>query len=650
MTESDQNRYRSKWLMVSSLRRLLFFLAADVLIICFSLYLAFLVHFEFNLNIRYLELIREIVLFFVVLKLLALTIFRVYKITWRYVGISDLVNIFLALFIAELVLVILSLPTAVLPDLDIRGLSKRIFFVDGIVCIGLIAALRVSKRLFLEVIREKGPIRRGKNTLIVGAGNAGEMMLRDMVRHGYKDFYPIGFLDDDPNKVGAYIHGVKVLGMTAELEATIRIHTIQAVIIAIPTLNHKILRNLYNGAKKAKVEIVKIVPRIYDFSHPDINMKKLEDISIEDLVGRQAVSVDYQGIGALIRGKAVLITGAGGSIGSEIVNQICTFGPERVVLFDNDETELHNQGLKLQRLYPYLWCRLDFMTGDVRDKARLREVFAACRPQIVFHAAAYKHVPMMETNPKEAVKVNIFGTFSLAAAARDHGVETFVMISTDKAVRPTGVMGATKRMAEYICRAFNEELVTPMEAGVRKSKALDSRTKFVSVRFGNVLGSRGSVLPLFLEQLKHGGPLTVTHSEMKRYFMTIPEAVSLVLQASILGKGGEVFVLDMGEPVHIVDIAEELIRLHGMEPYKDIDIVFTGLRPGEKLFEEVLTAEEGTDASCHEKIFIARNDAKYSLSEIPDILKEFSAVIEDPSPESNERMKQLLRQYVKYYN
>jgi FlaA1/EpsC-like NDP-sugar epimerase len=248
---------------------------------------------------------------------------------------------------------------------------------------------------------------------------------------------------------------------------------------------------------------------------------------------------------------------------------------------------------------------------------------------------------MMESNPKEAAKVNIFGTFALAKTACAYGVETFVMISTDKAVRPTSVMGATKRMAEHICRAFNETC--------KISDSAPISTKFVSVRFGNVLGSRGSVLPLFLDQLKHGGPLTVTHSEMKRYFMTIPEAVSLVLQASILGEGGEVFVLDMGQPVHIVDIAEELIRLHGLEPYKDIDIEFTGLRPGEKLFEEILTAEEGTDSSRHEKVFIARNSAKYCLADIDDILAEFSAIIADPSPVSNDAVKMLLRKYVKHY-
>ena len=623
----------------SSFRRLIFFLLADILIITLSLYIALAVHSNFSSYIPYPGLIRAIVFYFIGLKIFSLAVFRVYKMSWRYVGISDLSNIFIALLIAELVLLAISLPNGLLPNLAISGLSKRIFFVDGVVSFGLIVALRVSKRLYLEVIQRKRSNNRGKNTLIIGAGNVGEMMLRDMVRNGYRDFYPIGFLDDDPTKEGTQIHGVSVLGAADRLEAMILKHKVQAVLIAIPSLNHKILRSLYDGAKKANVETIKIVPRIYDFSHPDVNMKTLEDISIEDLVGRQTVSVDHRGIGEFIRGKSLLITGAGGSIGSEIVAQICAFGPGKLILFDNDETELHNQGLKLQRLFPHLLERLVFATGDVRDEARLREVFKTCRPRIVFHAAAYKHVPMMEHNPKEAVKVNLFGTYALAGVARDHGVEKFVMISTDKAVRPTSVMGATKRMAEHICQAFNEI----------NGDGAPLSTRFMSVRFGNVLGSRGSVLPLFLEQLKYGGPLTVTDREMKRYFMTIPEAVSLVLQASILGNGGEVFVLDMGEPVHILDIAKELIRIHGLEPYKDIDIQFTGLRPGEKLFEEILTAEEGTDASRHEKIFIARNGVKYSLSEMPEILKEFSAVIDDPSPESDDRMKQLLRKYVKYY-
>jgi FlaA1/EpsC-like NDP-sugar epimerase len=632
----------------------LFFLLADIAIICASLYLSFLAHFEFDFDIAYLELVKKVVLYFVVLKLFTLTAFRIYKITWRYVGICDLTNIFLASLISELVLLALSLPTSFLPHLAITGLSKRIFFIDGGLTFSMIAALRVSKRLYLEVIPERRHLPRGKNTLIVGAGNAGEMMLRDMIRNSFKDFYPIGFLDDDLTKVGSFIHNVKVLGTTDQLGEMVPQRGVEAIIIAIPTLNHKVLRRLYDGAKKARVETIKIVPRIYDFTRPDINMKTLESIKIEDLMGRQSISVDYRGIRNFIRGKSVLVTGAGGSIGSEIAMQMCAFGPGQAILLDIDETELHNLDLKLRRLFPQLLEHIFYVTGDVRDKVRMREIFDAWRPEIVFHAAAYKHVPMMEYNPKEAVKVNIFGTYVLASAARNHNVERFIMISTDKAVCPTSVMGATKRMAEYICSALDDQINGDGELLSRKGKTAkrDSctcPTRFISVRFGNVLGSRGSVLPMFLEQLKYGGPLTVTHREVKRYFMTIPEAVSLVLQASILGEGGEVFVLDMGNPVKIIDIAEELIKIHGMEPYKDIDIQFTELRPGEKLFEEILTAEEGTHTSRHEKIFIAKNGVQYPLAELRAILNEFSEVIADPSLDSHHLVKLLLKKYVKTY-
>jgi FlaA1/EpsC-like NDP-sugar epimerase len=638
-------------LNVSSLKRVLFFILADTSVIWLSLYLSFLSQSNFNLGAGYFGYVNHVLLYFVVIKLLSLGAFRVYKLTWRFVGIADMANIFVAMMIAEMVLLVLSLPSSFLPNLAILGLPKRIFFTDGLLCLGLILTLRISKRVYLEVIRKGRPIHRGANTLIVGAGNVGEMVLRDIIRNGFNEFYPIGFLDDDPTKVGSYIHGVKVLGKTSLLPAIISQCRAQAVIIAIPELNHKTLRRLYDWAKKAEVKTIKIVPRIYACSLPDINMKSLESISIEDLVGRQSVSVDFKGIYDCIQGKSVLVTGAGGSIGSEIVIQICNCNPERVILFDIDETELHNLGLKLRRLYPQLGERLVYQTGDVRDEIRIREIFSAWHPQIVFHAAAYKHVPMMEHNPKEAVKVNMFGTFIVAAAAKNHSVEKFIMISTDKAVRPTSVMGATKRMAEFICNAFNNGTngALAKESAISGNGSGAHPTRFVSVRFGNVLGSRGSVLPMFLEQLRYGGPLTVTHKDMKRYFMTIPEAVSLVLQASILGDGGEVFVLDMGDPVKIIDIAKELIRIHGMEPYKDIDIQITEPRPGEKLFEEILTAEEGTEASRHEKIFIARNDVKYPLDKLQEVLKEFSAAIADPLSGSEDRIRGLLKKYVKYY-
>jgi FlaA1/EpsC-like NDP-sugar epimerase len=654
----------------SALSRFLFFLLADTLIISLSLYLSFLVHFDFNFQVPYAELLQEILFFFVILKISFLAFFRVYKITWRYVGVADLLNIVMAVVIAEMVLLIVSLPNEVF-HLPITGLAKRIFLVDGFFTLAFISTLRISKKLYMEVIREKGAVRKGKRTLIIGAGNTGDMLLRDMARNGFQSFYPMGLLDDDRMKVGTYVHGVKVLGMLEKLDAVIARYNVEVVLIAIPSLDHKTMRGLYDSAKKCKVGMIKVVPRIYDFDKPDINLKGLEDISIEDLIGRQVIKVDYQGIRDFIEGKTVLITGAGGSIGMEIVTQVCAFAPQRVVLFEIDETELHNLSLRLTRMFPLFSGEIVYVTGDVRDEERVCEIFMKYKPEIIFHAAAYKHVPMMEYNPREAAKVNIFGTLNIVRAAVTCGAETFVMISTDKAVRPTSVMGATKRMAEFICRAFGEkgakrEAIGDRQGAIGEGRATSEKkvdggwclvdgektggTSFMSVRFGNVLGSRGSVLPLFLEQLKHGGPLTVTDPGMKRYFMTIPEAVSLVLQASTLGKGGEVFVLDMGEPVMITRIAEELIRLHGLEPYKDIDIKFTGLRPGEKLFEEILTAEEGTDASCHEKIFVARNSGQYTIAELEVILSEFSDAIRDSSVGSDENMKQLLRKYVKHYH
>jgi len=654
---------------ISYLKRMAFFLVADIILIAISLFLSFLFHFDFDLNVPYMSLLPGVLPYFVVVKLICFGIFRIYRITWRYVGIFELVNIVGALIVSVMALIIMTLPISFFSsNLAITGFPKRIILEDSIISVFLIAGLRISKRIYFEIIRKQVPLKKSNKTLVIGAGNTGEMILRDMVRINYKEFYPVCFLDDDKTKVGTYIHGVKVVGELDMLQDAITENDIESVIVAIPSLNHKLLKGIYDTSRKMGVKNIKIVPRIYDFDKPDINLKGLEDISIEDLVGRQSVSVDYREIGKFINRKAVMITGAGGSIGAEIVNQVCTFQPESTILFDIDETELHNLGLRLNRLFPQLAEKVHYITGDVRDETRLKEVFDAYRPQIVFHAAAYKHVPMMEYNPKEAVKVNILGTYNLANAAIEHGAEKFIMISTDKAVRPTSIMGATKRMAEEICKGMermgnlgfrvedlgNEEAKGEEVKDSRSQKAKDSTasphsTMFISVRFGNVLGSRGSVLPLFLEQLKHGGPLTVTHKEMKRYFMTIPEAVSLVLQASTMGEGGEVFVLDMGEPVMITDVAEELIRIHGLEPYKDIDIEFTGLRPGEKLFEEILTAEEGTVASRHEKVFIAKNSEKYSMEEIERILGEFRALVAEPSIGNDGKVRELLKKYVRHY-
>ncbi|MBI4686393.1 MAG: polysaccharide biosynthesis protein [Nitrospirae bacterium] len=647
-------QYLKQLLYPTNFRRTLFFLLTDILIISLSIYLSFLLRFEFSLAEQYSAVIFSAIPFFISVKLLFFYIFRVYRLTWMYVGIRDLFNIVKAVVASELVLMVLvPLPFSFLPSqlhsfFYFDGFPRSIFFIDSVLSILLLSGLRISKRVFIEVFDKKGQTRKGKRTIIVGAGNTGEMILRDMLRPGYSGFQPIGFLDDNKGKIGTYIHGVKVLGATDKIKGAVRKYKAEAVIIAIPSLNHKALRRIYNSAKDSNIGTIKIVPGIYDFHNPDINLKTLEDISVEDLIGRQTVEIDYAEIGSLLEDKVILITGAGGSIGSEIVMQVCSFSPGKVILFDIDETALHNMSVKLSRKKSISLRNIHFVTGDIRDEARVKEVFTEFSPQIVFHAAAYKHVPLMEDNPKEAVKVNMFGTYILSKAAVHHRAEKFIMISTDKAVRPISIMGATKRMAEYICRALSEHRVQNTE---RRQQSTEHRaqTDFISVRFGNVLGSRGSVIPLFFEQLKYGGPLTVTHKDMKRYFMTIPEAVSLVLQASVIGRGGDVLVLDMGEPVKIVDLAEEFIKIHGLEPYKDIDIEFVGLRQGEKLFEEVLTAEEGVSASKHQKVFTARNSYKYSKEDIENILEEFKVAINEPSIIGDRWVRDLLRKYVRHY-
>jgi FlaA1/EpsC-like NDP-sugar epimerase len=621
------------------LKRFLFFLVSDIAILAFSLYLSFLLRFDFTLKPEYYAMFTAALPVFLVIHLITFKFFKLYKITWSYVGLNDLFNIVAALIVANLalmVLILVPLPSHLKPlsSLHIPGFPRSIFLINSFIGLILLSGLRISKRFFLEVIREKKVPKFGTKTIIIGSGHTGEMIVRDMARQGFSEFYPIGFLDDDAIKQGTYIHGLRVLGPSDALRSVVTKYGVTAVIIAIPSLNHKVLRKIYSAAQESNIKTIKIIPRIYDFHKPHINLKSLEDIRLEDLIGRQVVEINHDEIETFLTGNSILITGAGGSIGSEIAKQICGFSPGRVILLDNDETYLHYMEMTLRKDFPDLRERLLFFAGDIKDKERIDEIFRVFPPHVVFHAAAYKHVPMMEHNVKEAIKVNMLGTYTVAKAARDHHARKFIMISTDKAVMPTSVMGATKRMAENICRAFNDS----------------SSTEFISVRFGNVLASRGSVLPLFLRQLKTGGPLTVTHKDMMRYFMTIPEAVSLVLEASVIGKGGEVLILDMGEPIKIVGMAEDLIRLHGLQPYKDIDIEFIGLRPGEKLFEEILTAEEGTVATKHDKVFIARNSEHYSVDEIEEILNDFDMQLRNVPLEEEGKIKELLKKYVKHYD
>jgi FlaA1/EpsC-like NDP-sugar epimerase len=408
-----------------------------------------------------------------------------------------------------------------------------------------------------------------------------------MMRSPHHHYFPVGFIDDDPQKKNTLIHGVRVLGGREDIPKLVNDLGVKGIIIAIPSVTSKEIREIMEYVRKTDVKDVKVLPGLSDLINGNVTLKDIRDISIEDLLGREPVKIDMEQVSSYIEAKSILVTGAGGSIGSELCRQIARFNPAKLIMLDMGETELFNIDMEIREGYPGLYLQSN--VGDIRDENKIIGIFKETTIDTVFHAAAYKHVPLMEANPREAVLNNIHGTTVLAKNSAEFGVKRFILISTDKAVNPTSVMGATKRVAENSILGLNND-----------------RSDFFAVRFGNVLGSRGSVVPIFQEQIKKGGPITITDYEMKRYFMTIPESVQLVLQAGAMGKGGEVFVLDMGDPVSIYQVAEELIRLSGLEPDRDIPIVISGKRPGEKLFEELLTAEEGTTATLHKKIYKAK--------------------------------------------
>jgi FlaA1/EpsC-like NDP-sugar epimerase len=412
------------------------------------------------------------------------------------------------------------------------------------------------------------------------------MVIREIHYSMREQYHAAGFVDDDPSKQGCSVHSVPVLGSLNDLPKLADRLQIEEIIIAIPSAEQEIIRKVsqLNFSKPVKL---KVIPGMSAFIDGTADIKRFRDVQVEDLLGREPVRVNLAEVAAYLTGKRVLITGAGGSIGSELCRQVACFHPESLIMLGRGENSIYEIGIEMQESFPKL--KMYKVIADIRDRQTIKNVFDQFHPHVVFHAAAHKHVPLMEDWPEEAFKNNILGTRNVAVEAHEHRCERFVMISTDKAIKPSSVMGATKRVAEMIIRALSEE----------------SATKFVAVRFGNVLGSRGSVVPLFKRQIERGGPITITHPDMKRYFMTIPEAAQLVIQAGAMGNGGEVFVLDMGEPVRIVELAENLIRLSGLVPGKDIPIVFTGVRAGEKLFEELLSTEEGTTATRHERIFVA---------------------------------------------
>lgn len=505
--------------------------------------------------------------------------FGLYRGIWRFASLPDLARILKAVAAGA------SLSYVALYLLErLEGVPRSVVLLYPLfLTLGLIGD-RVLYR-WVQDKRQQISHRGGRRALILGAGQAGDMLVRDLLRSD--KYVPVGFLDDAVDKQGRELHGVPVLGPLSSLEKEVVQRGIEAVLIAMPSARSRVIRPVVEQCKRLGVHCVTL-PSLAELADGRVGLSRLREIRIDDLLGRAPVALEDARIRSFLQGRRVLVTGAGGSIGSEICRQVRRYGIDRLVMVDHGEFNLYLIEQEMRRLSGS--GEVTALLGDVRDTTRMRWIFEQFRPEVVLHAAAYKHVPLVEDNPFEGVKTNVFGTRGVANLADEFGVQTFVLISTDKAVNPTNVMGASKRIAELYCQGLNAR----------------SATAFITTRFGNVLGSAGSVVPLFRRQIEEGGPVTVTHPEMTRYFMTIPEAVSLVLQAASMGRGGEIFVLDMGEPVKVVDLAQQMIQLAGYEPGKDITIEFIGLRPGEKLFEELFHDAEHLLPTSHPKILLAQ--------------------------------------------
>ena len=580
-------------------KNFLLVLAIDVFLVAFAWYFANLLRFNFEIPPDSMAAITRLVPIILGTKMVIFYMFDLYKGMWRYTSIDDLLNIIKASGISSLLVV-----TVVAFTHGLAGFARAAFVIDWVLTVFLIAGWRLGIRLYfwlgpkdrLSSFRlltpfklKKGQRSDAKKLLILGAGDCGEKIYREIQDNASLRYEVVGFLDDDLMKVGRLLHGVPILGTTSELKSLSQRIGADETLIAIPSATSAQMRALLAHCEESGLPS-KTVPGMGELIDGKVSVKAIRDVDYLDLLGREVIRLDEKRIAGYLEKARILVTGAGGSIGSELCRQICRFDPSCLILYERAESPLYEIDLELRRDYPE--AKVVAVLGDIRDRTQLSRALSDYRPQVVFHAAAYKHVPMMELQPWKAVRNNILGTRHVMELSKEHGVERFVLVSTDKAVRPANVMGASKRVAELL---------------VQNQNGCDlGRTKFITVRFGNVVGSVGSVVPLFKKQIERGGPVTVTHPEMTRYFMTIPEACQLILQAGAMGEGGEIFILDMGTPVKIVDMARDLIRLSGFEPDADIKIEFVGLRPGEKLYEELITSGEGIVPTSHEKILVLR--------------------------------------------
>lgn len=598
----------------------------DIMIINISYIIsAFLLVNNHIEKLQYVQLLYNTVVLSLFVYLVTFNILDVYRNITRFEnGIDYIKYIGLSIFSGAIVILIKFLFKAPLMG------YKEIVFATILIAVAIVS-YRVIIRFLLNEINpiEKERTER-KNLLIIGAGEAANEIIKT-VKNTMKGYYNIvGLIDDNPNKMNYAISGIKILGNRDDIAEICKQYKVDVIFFSISNIDNKNKKEILNICQETGVKI-RVLPSVADIIKNKSLLQNLRDVEIEDLLGREPITLVNENIGELIKGKSILVTGGGGSIGSELCRQIAKFNPSRLIIFDIYENNLYNIEMELKQNHYDEKFEIVAMVGSVRDKKRLEQVFKKYNPYLVFHAAAHKHVPLMEVSPLEAIKNNVFGTYNVANYADKYSVKRFILISTDKAVNPTNIMGATKRMCEMIIQAFNQK----------------SKTEFAAVRFGNVLGSNGSVLPLFKKQISAGGPVTVTHKEITRFFMTIPEAVSLVLQAMSYAKGGEIFVLDMGEPVKIYDLAVSLIKLSGLEPNVDIPIEITGLRPGEKLYEELLMSEEGLQTTAHNKIFIGKpSDITYE--QMLKKLGKLEEIIQDENISVN-KIKDTMKQVVPTY-
>ena len=610
------------WGLQNSRSRMIALFIVDMLTVVLDSYLAIILRFKLD-NIwvpeEYMSSVEHYMIINVITTVIIFLLLNLYNRVWSYASLYEMLLIVCAAMLST-AFQAFGFSLLYLP------IPRSYYFFYFILLSITTLITRFSYRI-LHTMQNgiKKSAKHSRNTIVIGAGEAGNMIIKELKSSKYLNQKVVCVIDDNPSKKGKYIHGIRIVGGRDMIQEAAKKYDAEEIILAIPSAGNKATRDILRICNLTDCKL-KILPGMYQLINDEVGVSNLREVSIEDLLGRDAINIDMESVGQYVSNKRVLVTGGGGSIGSELCRQIAAHNPKLLIIFDNYENNAYETQQELIRKYPNL--KLEVLIGSVRNTSRIESVMEYYRPEVVFHAAAHKHVPLMEDSPNEAIKNNVFGTYKTARAADKYGVKKFVLISTDKAVNPTNIMGASKRMCEMIVQTFSKY----------------SRTEYVIVRFGNVLGSNGSVIPLFKKQMEAGGPVTVTHPDIIRYFMTIPEAVSLVLQAGAYAHGGEIFVLDMGEPIKIADLAKNLIRLSGYTLGVNMEIKYTGLRPGEKLYEELLTKEEGLQKTANDLIFIGKPlefDEVHFLSQ----LRELEKAAMEESPDIKEKVAGIISTY-----